>query len=173
MIIQGKFVPDNDYLDQYSNYIDVMEHIGGIIGEEPALLKIELDRLKLTVDIASPEQMKAATEAAKQVYLAVAFLSGSDRNIYGRMLDDLENAYLYGRDEYPRTLTAAYNLLVHWRNSMKTTESTSNTMSEGVAFTNVAADEDNKQEMALTTNGQTEKRDISHITCFNCGEKGH
>jgi hypothetical protein len=160
-------------LDQHSNYIDVIEHIGGIIGEEPALLQTELDRLQLTVDTASPEQMKAATESAKQVYLAVAFLSGSDWNRYSKMLDDLENAYLHGRDEYPRTLTAAYNLLLHWMNSIKTHEGTNNTVSEGVAFTNIAADEDSEQETTLTTDSQTEIRDISHITCFNCGEKGH
>jgi hypothetical protein len=174
MIIQGKFVTNSDYLDQYSNFIDVIEHIGSIIGEEPALLQLELvDRMNITVATASPEQLKTATEAAKQVYLAVTFLSGSDRNRYGKMLEDLENSHLQGRDKSPRTLTAAYNLMVHWRNSIKVTENTGNPGGEGVAFTNVTADEDSKQGMALTTEGQPEKRDISHITCFNCGDKGH
>jgi hypothetical protein len=174
MTIQGKFVTNSDYLDQYSNFIDVIEHIGGIIGEEPALLQIKLDRMNIvTVVTALLEQLQTVTEAAKQVYLAVAFLSGSDRNRYGKMLEDLENSYLQGRDECPRTMTAAYNLMVHWRNSTKVTESTGNPGGEGVAFTNVTADEDSKQGTALTTEGQLEKRDISHITCFNCGEKGH
>jgi hypothetical protein len=103
LIIQGKYVTNSDYLDQYTNFIDVIEHIGGIIGEEPALLQLELDRLGVTVVAARTEQLKAAAEAAKQVYLTVAFLAGSDRNRYGKMLEDLENSYLQGRDKYPCT----------------------------------------------------------------------
>jgi hypothetical protein len=61
--------------------------------------------------------MENATSTTKQQYLAIAFLAGVDRVGYGKLLEDLENAYLQGRDEYPATLTGAYNLPVHWRHS--------------------------------------------------------
>jgi hypothetical protein len=96
LLKQDKHTGNNDYLDMFSNNTDVIKHIGGIIGEEPTLLKIELGKLEVT----------AATTAAKQQYLAIAFLCGSDRTQYGKLLEDLENSYLQGRDKYPATLTS-------------------------------------------------------------------
>ena len=47
--------------------------------------------------------------------MATAFLSGSDRAIYGVLLNDFQNAFRMGRKEYLKTLTAAYNLATNWK----------------------------------------------------------
>ena len=48
-------------------------------------------------------------------YLAVAFLLGADRSRYGRLIEDLENDFLQGRNNFPTTLTGAYSLLTNWK----------------------------------------------------------
>jgi hypothetical protein len=123
---------------------------------------------------ASDEQLADATSAEKQQYLVITYLVGSDRTRYGKLLEDLENSYLLqGREEYPTTLTGAYNLLVHWQNNMHNAAQIPIASSDGVAFTNVGDNEDNsKQDTTLTTDGKP-KKDRSHITCFNCNEQGH
>jgi hypothetical protein len=45
--------------------------------------------------------------------MACAFLVGSDRDRYGKLVEDLENDHIQGSDKYPKTLTDAYSLLVH------------------------------------------------------------
>jgi hypothetical protein len=173
LIKQDRHVPNNIYMDQFRNNTNVIEHIGCIIGEEPTLLKIELDKQGLTATGASADEMEDATDVAKQQYLAIAFLAGADRAHYGKLLNELENSYLKGRDEYPTTLNAAYNLLVHYVNGMPSVANPINT--DGVAFT-VITDGENEQGTTLATDGkrgQKPPKDISHITCYNCNEKGH
>jgi hypothetical protein len=43
---------------------------------------------------ASDEQMADSTTVAKQQYLAIAYLAGSDRSRYGKLLEDLKNPYI-------------------------------------------------------------------------------
>ncbi len=106
--------------------------------------------------------------ASKDAYLACAFLLEADRNRYGKLIEDLENDYIQGQDCYPKTVTAGYNLLVHWKqNPQNLMRVLGTTGGNGVAFAN-RGDED---ATALTNVGG--KRDKSGITCFNCNEKGH
>ena len=71
----------------------------------------------LTVDTnnATTEQLAVAIEKSKEMYLAVAFLLGSGRNPYGRLLEDLQKDYLQGYNKYPTTVTGAYGLLCNWK----------------------------------------------------------
>ena len=46
--------------------------------------------------------------------MATAFLSGLNRARYGVLLNELHNAFRMGRDEYPKTLTAVYDLAINW-----------------------------------------------------------
>ena len=55
--------------------------------------------------------------------MAVACILGSDRRRYGRLIEELENRYLMGQDFYPKTLTAAYNLLNNWKQNPRNIES--------------------------------------------------
>jgi hypothetical protein len=79
MIKQERHVTNSTYLDQFTNNTYVIEHIGGIIGEEPALLlRNQLDKRGLTVTGASSDEMENATSTTKQQYLAIAFLARAD-----------------------------------------------------------------------------------------------
>eukprot|EP00957_Ditylum_brightwellii_P029877 2260650-Ditylum_brightwellii.AAC.1 len=50
---------------------------------------------------------------------------------YSKLLDDLSNAFLKGKDEYPNMLVAAHKLLASWEN--RTRPSSGNT-NGGIAF---------------------------------------
>ena len=49
--------------------------------------------------------------------MAMAFVSGANRIKYRRLIEELENSYLKGNEnEYPKTVTDAYNLLLKYKN---------------------------------------------------------
>jgi hypothetical protein len=81
---------------------------------------------------------------------------------YEGLIREMENSYLNGLDNYPRTITAAYNLLVNWKGDPG--RQPRHVVSDGVAFTN--------NGVALVNPG-CPKRDMATIDCRNCGEYGH
>jgi hypothetical protein len=42
----------------------------------------------------------------------MAFLLGADRKRYGKLIEDLENAFTQGQDNYATTVTGAYAMLM-------------------------------------------------------------
>jgi hypothetical protein len=79
---------------------------------------------------------------AQEQYLAVAFLLGSDRNRYGKVIEDLENNYtLQGQDNFPKTVTACYSLITNWKQNPRNVMQNAGMESDGVSFANVAAEE--------------------------------
>ena len=54
-------------------------------------------------------EMTQAQNEAKEIYLAIAFISGTDRQCYGLLLLEMENSYLQRINCYPTTLIQAYN----------------------------------------------------------------
>jgi hypothetical protein len=85
---------------------------------------------------ATNKQVEDATGIVKERYLAVAFLRASDKVRFGKLLEDLENNYTKGGNNYPTTVTSAYNLVVNYKNYQKPATRLINN-SEGVSFANV------------------------------------
>jgi len=48
--------------------------------------------------------------------MAYVILVRSDRARLGRLIEEIENDYLKGHENYPKTATEAYNLLVNYKN---------------------------------------------------------
>jgi hypothetical protein len=71
---------------------------------------------------------------------------------YGRLKTELNNAYVAGQNNYPKTIENAVTMLSHYMND------------KGVQV----ADED-KGQPALTSFMQKHK----NVTCYRCGKKGH
>eukprot|EP00978_Attheya_sp_CCMP212_P038031 scaffold184587_cov28-Attheya_sp.AAC.1 len=106
-------------METSQNMIDVIEHSGGTIGDEPGIVEAIATRLGLDLSNVDEAQELALRQAARQHYLAVAFIFNSDRNRFGRLLENLENDYLLGDDNYPKSLTSAYNLLTNFREDQR------------------------------------------------------
>jgi hypothetical protein len=95
-------------------------------------------------------------------YLATVFILGTDLIRYGGLIPYIENNYLNGTNKFPRTITAAYNLLVNWKGDPN--KQPQGVTSDGVAFTN--------DGVALAQPARA-KKDIANIECYNCGKLGH
>jgi hypothetical protein len=161
---QEKGMTCAEYLERFKNQVEVIEHCGGSVVDVQMIEEELLGGVTLTT--ADRAQIGVAKLRAKEKYLACAFLLGADRTKYGRLIEDLENAYLQGEYKYPTKLDDAHGLLAYWKQDPRNLIQVIGTTSDGVAFIN-EGDEDK------TTIKGKGKKDNSHITCFNCCEKGH
>jgi hypothetical protein len=137
---QDRHMTCQQYYETFKNNVEVIEYCGGDIGQDPGLVDAELttagtDRTKATVT-----QLKTAEAAAREHVLAIGFLYGSDRARYGKLLEDLENSYVQGNDNYPDTLQQAYTLLVHWKQDPKNVVRLVGGVNDGVAFANISSE---------------------------------
>jgi len=57
---------------------------------------------------------------ARNRTVAILFLKGADRRIYGNLLTDLENQFSRGVNQYPDDLVVAYNLLLSHKENKPT-----------------------------------------------------
>jgi hypothetical protein len=151
------------YHEAFKNNVEVIEYCGGVLGTDTALVDSELDAAGTTRATATAVELQDAENAARERVLACAFLVGSDRTRYGKLLEDLENSYTQGSNNYPATLQSAYSLLVHWKQDPRNITRLIGDTTDGVAFANVAAEGSHGDG---TTRNNTRR-------CYNCGEVGH
>ena len=104
-----------EYNKQFINQTDVLNHVGAGIGDDDAIMKQVLRSQGINIEDATDDQEEAAELTGIQWYLALAFLMGSNQNCYGRLLEKLENDFTTGNNNYPKTLTDAYNMLLEWK----------------------------------------------------------
>ena len=97
-----------DYRRQLTLWSDTIEHHGGSIVTNSSLANANDSSGRARTDAEH-------AEAGRQETLAMALLRGADQTRYGTLLDHLANQFASGRDEYPKDLTAAYSLLVHYK----------------------------------------------------------
>eukprot|EP00978_Attheya_sp_CCMP212_P010678 scaffold25993_cov57-Attheya_sp.AAC.2 len=165
---QGKNSTPQVYLEQFQNMVDVIEHSGGTIGDEPGVVNMIMSKRNLNMAAIPPADLAVITKEAREQCLAMSFLARSDRNWYGQKIEDLENDFLQGQDNYPKTVSTAYSLLINWKqehhaHTMRVLKSNS----DGVNFANVDIENENEPETALTT------KDTSRIKCYRCKKMGH
>ena len=188
-----------EYYEQFKNQTDILSHIGAGIGDDDAIMKQVLHSQGIDIDDATDEQEEAAELAGIQWYLALAFLMGSDRNRYGRLLEKLENDFTAANDNYPKTLTNAYNMLLEWKDDPRLLIRMAG--NDGISFATNTVETNEEQTTcaestchreapttyANTTMGQRGRgrgggcgggqggRGSAHdnIQCFCCGAMGH
>eukprot|EP00978_Attheya_sp_CCMP212_P029308 scaffold103639_cov67-Attheya_sp.AAC.7 len=112
---QGKYSTPQVYLEQFQNMVDVIEHSGGTIGDEPGVVNMIMASKNLNMAAIPPADLAVIMKEARDQCLAMSFLARSDRNRYGQKIEDLENDFLRGQDNYPKTVSAAYSLLINWK----------------------------------------------------------
>jgi hypothetical protein len=131
-LVQTKHETTQMYLEQYRNVTDVLTHSGAIVGFEPGLFQeFAIERNKTIEELT--EEDKAEIQ---ERYHAMAFLLGADRNRFGKLIEDLENEFLRGHDDFPKTLTSAYHLLTNWKHDPRNTMRIMGPTNEGVSFVN-------------------------------------
>ena len=162
------------YMTRFKDSIAVIEHYGGSIGDDEALVEEETKRL-LARTKTKPDQaqLDACTARAKNKAHAIAFLRRADLTRYSALLTDLENQYTRGTDQYPTTVTDTYNLLVNYKKPTTPApqrgrdNTTTNTAGAPNASTPPAA----QTELAFAQTGVAPP--IDTIQCYNCQDMGH
>ena len=151
------------YLEHFTSLVEVLEHYGDAIGEDPGLFD--------PTDASSNATQRAKT--ARDHTLALAFFKRADRRCFGDLWQNLENQSTRGNDQYPIDLTAAYSLVVSFkppvreapvrRNIPRNSELSSATSDEdGMIFVQAG-------EIIAGFDGIT--RDA--VLCFHCQHNGH
>jgi hypothetical protein len=127
-------------------------------------------------DTATQDQIAVAIVVVQEQCLASLFLQGADRGRFGKLIEDLENAYTQGTDNYPKTVKAAYSLLTNWKD--KSNNRNTGPTNDGLSFTN--GDGDEGDEIVMNTNGKEKKgkkmkdqNAFPAIMCHKCGHNGH
>ena len=186
-----------EYYDQFKNQTDVLEHIGAGIGDDEAIIKQVLRSQGIDVDEATEAQEEAAETEGTQWYLAWAFLMGSNRSRFSRLLEKLENDFTAGNEYFPNTLTDANNMLLEWKDNPRLLMRMAG--NDSISFTTNALDEEQDTETGTTHQNEDETTyanttlghggqgrgpgcnggrggrgsSRSNIKCFHCGAMGH
>jgi hypothetical protein len=103
-------------------------------------------------------QMREAKERIENKTVAYRILVQADQSRYGKLMEEVENDFLKGHDDYPKTPTNAYNLLVKYRNYITMNK---RTVTQG-----------GLDQVAFVTDGKRQRLEcrFPHIKCFKCGE---
>ena len=98
------------------------------------------------------DKIKLKNEAQGQ-YLAIAYLLGANRAQYRKLIENLENDFLR-QNNYPKTVTAAYNLLTNWKQDPHNVMQVLGPANDGVLFANADMEGQDDQGVALANNGK-------------------
>ena len=117
---QGENMTNSNYLDKFRSLVERVEHHGSEIGCTPGRMQTHL-----TITAADPLHPTAieishAKTVVTEEYLAVLFLRKSDPKRYGSLVSELQNNHTRGTDQYPMTISHAYDMLVNYRNPQST-----------------------------------------------------
>jgi len=124
---------------------------------------------KLLRDLTTDEKVELCNEAEEQ-QVALIVLCGADQSKYGPLLEELENDYLNGQNNYPCNITGVYNWLLYWSNEACIQSMCQFTPTlDGTNF----AQHGNAEDAGSSVLTQKAKKNKRHITCFQCGEQGH
>jgi hypothetical protein len=102
-----------EYFEKVRNVVDVITSLGGSPADDMHLT----DELPARPRGGYTEQQKQeAKERIQEKTIAYGLLTRADKGRYGKLIEEIENDFLKGHDDYPKTPTEVYNLLVNYRN---------------------------------------------------------
>ena len=162
IVTQSRYMSDSEYLEKFRTQLDVLKSAGGDICRHPGMITDELITLGVTAENATRQQLATCTTNARERFEGALFLLKSNEQRYGRLVQELANDYNKGRDDYPKSLTAAYELMLHdVRDQDSKPQPHGN---DGLTFGTVA------QGVPGT---DTQPNPRPDITCNRCGKCGH
>ena len=150
-----------------------------------------LEDMNIEPNEATNEDKITNSNNAKEAYMATAYLLGADQSRYGRLIKSLENDYLQGKNNYPKNMTEAYNLLINWKQDPRNLVKVMGAVKDEVSFSNNGQhdqsnagnkDEDNQgtnNGMTMTQNSthshckKDDRKNNQELQCYNCGGIRH
>ena len=92
-----------DYLDRFMNLVDMAESYDAKLYDQSVFNIAQYSTVYSTTAEADLQydQRKMIETTAQEIYLSCAFVINSDLKRYGRLIEELENDYTKGNDNYP------------------------------------------------------------------------
>ena len=161
-----------DFYDRFTEHYDAMLAQGAMLLETfYPTIEDETEEQRL-----EREAFEAEARTKEEAMKAMSFLTKLDRLRFQRLLDDLENAFQFGRDEYPTDLTLAYALASRYVDRGARVDGLVNKGEKyNAAFVAPHTKGDQKKLDANTPPGNKGKgKDKGKgPKCFHCEEFGH
>jgi hypothetical protein len=146
---QGKFEPLQRYYERFMNQVSVMDEIGVTYVDE-AQVKVVAAANNRAGNPDDDDRLEGMNRT-----LAARFIRGANKKA-DAYRGELRNSYLNGNDDYPTSLTQAYNIMQR-HSEMNAPVIEPDGSGSGIAF------------VTAGRNGRT----YNHITCHNCNRTGH
>ena len=132
-LMQEKHSSQKAFRDCFNNCVDDIEYCGGTIVDCKDV-EGELSALSLTLQTANTEQITQAKQSEKDKLLGVAYLMFVDWRQFGKLLEDTENAYLVGVDQFPKSVNDAYDCFTNWSNDRRNVMNIIGPKNDGLSF---------------------------------------
>jgi hypothetical protein len=155
----------DEYWKQWNAWIAVLENYNGgeKFGGSTGATTREMAFLGLAD---SATNVVIAEKSAREKFLAIAFLLGSDRKRFGHLITDLKNDYAKSMNNYPSNVIAAKSLMLAY--DQPRAPVVGGSRNEGLSFANIGTGDDGTVGDEIGDGKANESR-----SCFECGESGH
>ena len=100
---------------------------------------------------------KSEDDVERKKFLACVFIAGVDAKRYGKLVDELNNSYIAGNNNYPGTIEGAVSLLSHYMDGNQQQQNGKDRWKKG----------------QRTSESSFLQHDTRNVRCFKCGKKGH
>jgi len=113
--VKGTMLPE--YYESFVNVRGMLKQCKVNTGANPGIIdwmvKKKHGTKKSLADLSADEKT-AVHDAKDEQQAALIFLYGAEQSHYGAMIEELENAYLGGQNNFPATVIESYNWLLYW-----------------------------------------------------------
>jgi hypothetical protein len=107
----------------------------------------------------STRSSDADKNITRDKYLSMIFLAGAGKARFGTLIEDLNNSYLAGNDQYSVSLDGTLTLLLHYQGH-RGSEHMDN-------------DKNVSKETSFAQRKPQKAQQLARICCWNCNEYGH
>ena len=170
-----------EYTKRFNNAIDIMETQHGMFSMT-AYLKTRTD-FQLAEAAGDAELKKTIHKQQYDRLKAFVYLRSLDGKKSGKLVEDLNNQYALGNNQFPATVTKATETVLAYRNRVNQQQ---NSRNRGGFSPNVN-NRNNNNNNNRNNNDTAPQQNVSfgqketttapdwkkHIRCYNCNEKGH
>ena len=104
-----------NFKQRISNAVDVVYHCGGSVGEFDKLIDnaIKEDGESVNSIRADKNELETYKEKCKDKFTGILMLVLAHNGRFGKLKNELENDYIKGKDDYPKSFDKSYSLLYH------------------------------------------------------------
>jgi hypothetical protein len=101
-----------EYFEWVRNVVDVVKSLGGTLGDD---MHLQDELPARPARGYTDTQYNEARKRILQKKVAYGLLVSADRIIHGKLIEEIENDFLMGNNNYPKKPTEAYDLLVNYK----------------------------------------------------------